>query len=145
LYEGSDDRKDRALLDLTWEYPTEGEHDDPAAEAVMKEISGFTVEDGTPVSGFRELADDGSTACGCWIYSGCYADGVNQPARKKPGSEQSWVAPEWAWSWPMNRRIIYNRASADPAGRPWSERKRYVWWDEEQGKWTGEDVPDFTP
>ena len=66
-------------------------------------------------------------------------------ARRKPGREQSWVAPEWGWAWPANRRIIYNRASADPDGKPWSERKRYVWWDEQEGKWTGEDVPDFQP
>ena len=75
-----------------------------------------------------------------------YADEVNQAARRKPGREQSWVAPEWAWAWPMNRRILYNRASADPDGKPWSERKRYVWWDPEKGdggEWTGEDVPDF--
>ncbi len=92
-----------------------------------------------------ELKDDGSTACGCWIYCGCYADETNQPARRKPGSEQSWVAPEWGWAWPANRRILYNRASADPEGKPWSERKRYVWWDEQEGQWTGEDVPDFQP
>src|SRR6202051_591562 len=62
---------------------------------------------------------------------------------RKPGSEQSWVAPDWGWAWPMNRRILYNRASADPEGKPWSERKAYVWWDEAAGKWTGHDVPDF--
>ena len=67
-----------------------------------------------------------------------------RPARRRPGREQTWVAPEWGWAWPMNRRILYNRASADPDGRPWSERKRYVWWDERaSGSWTGEDVPDF--
>jgi formate dehydrogenase major subunit len=70
---------------------------------------------------------------------------VNQAARKKPHTEQNWVAPEWAWAWPKNQRIMYNRASADPDGNPWSERKRYVWWDAEQGKWTGYDSPDFTP
>ena len=95
------------------------------------------------MAGFKELKDDGSTACGCWIYCGCFKDGVNQPARRKPGGLQSWVAPEWGWAWPANRRILYNRASADPDGKPWSDRKRYVWWDEEQKKWTGLDVPDF--
>src|SRR6202012_3207482 len=65
-------------------------------------------------------------------------------ARRKPRGEQaSYVAREWAWAWPANRRLIYNRASADPEGRPWSERKRYVWWDGDEGKWTGHDVPDF--
>ncbi|MGW1453175.1 molybdopterin dinucleotide binding domain-containing protein, partial [Micromonospora sp. NPDC002411] len=87
--------------------------------------------------------DDGSTVGGCWIYTGVYADGVNQAARRKPGAEQSLVAPEWGWAWPANRRILYNRASADPDGNPWSERKRYVWWDAEKSEWTGYDVPDF--
>jgi hypothetical protein len=54
-----------------------------------------------------------------------------------------WVSPEWGWAWPANRRLLYNRASADRQGRPWSERKRYVWWDQERGKWVGEDMPDF--
>ena len=53
------------------------------------------------------------------------------------------MAPEWGWVWPANRRILYNRASADPAGKPWSQRKAYMYWDEEQGRWTGPDVPDF--
>jgi formate dehydrogenase major subunit len=140
---GSQDPKDRPVLDLTWEYPTEGAHDDPDAEAVLKEISGYRVFDGAAVSGYTELEADGSTASGCWIYSGCYADEVNQTARRKPGREQDWVALEWAWAWPLNRRTLYNRASADPEGRPWSERKRYVWWDEVEGRWTGYDVPDF--
>ena len=91
---------------------------------------------------YPKLKDDGSTACGCWIYCGVYKDGVNQAARKKPHWEQSYVAPEWAWAWPANRRILYNRASADPDGNPWSERKKYVWWNGEQ-KWTGLDMPDF--
>ena len=64
-------------------------------------------------------------------------------ARRKPHWEQNWVAPEWAWAWPHNRRILYNRASADPEGKPWSERKRLVWWDEQKQKWTGHDEPDF--
>jgi formate dehydrogenase major subunit len=143
LYEGSGHPKDRPILDLTWDYPTAGEHEEPDAEAVLREISGYFMESGKPVSGFKELTADGATGCGCWIYSGSYKDGVNQPARRKPGSVQSWVAPEWGWAWPANRRILYNRASADPEGKPWSERKRYVWWDEEAGKWDGVDVPDF--
>ena len=143
LYRSSRKKRDRAIKDLTWDYPTEGGHEDPDAEAVLREIHGWTVKDGKPVSGYLDLKDDGSTASGCWLYSGIYADGVNQAARKKPGREQSWVAPEWAWAWPSNRRIMYNRASADPDGKPWSERKKYVWWDEAEGKWTGEDVPDF--
>jgi formate dehydrogenase major subunit len=139
----STQERDRAILDLTWDYPTSGPTEDPSAEAVLKEISGYTLADGRAVSGYTELKDDGSTASGCWIYCGCYADEVNQPARRKPGSEQSWVAPEWGWAWPMNRRVLYNRASADLDGRPWSERKKLIWWDAEQGRWTGDDVPDF--
>jgi formate dehydrogenase major subunit len=72
-----------------------------------------------------------------------YADGDNKAARRKPGREQSWIAPDWGWAWPANRRNLYNRASADPDGKPWSERKALVWWDAEEGKWTGHDVPDF--
>jgi formate dehydrogenase major subunit len=139
---GSRLERDRPLRELTWDYPTEGPHDEPSAEAVLREISGFDSEF-NQLSGYTELKGDGSTACGCWIYSGSYADGVNQTARREPGHTQNWVAPDWGWAWPMNRRLIYNRASADPEGRPWSERKKYVWWDAEQESWTGEDVPDF--
>jgi formate dehydrogenase major subunit len=139
---GSSDPKDRPVLDLTWSYPTAGSHEEPDAGAVLREINGFDSA-GAPLSSSNQLEADGSTSCGCWIYCGCYGDGVNQAARRRPGQEQSWVAPEWGWAWPSNRRILYNRASADPEGRPWSDRKRYVWWDERAGRWTGEDVPDF--
>jgi formate dehydrogenase major subunit len=138
----STDPRDRPLLDLAWEYPTEGPHQEPSAAAVLREIGGVG-PDGRAVGGYLELKADGSTACGCWIYSGVYADEVNQADRRKPGQEQDPVALEWGWAWPYNRRILYNRASADPDGRPWSERKRYVWWDAEQGRWTGLDNPDF--
>jgi formate dehydrogenase major subunit len=143
LYAGSTAERDRPIQALTWDYGALGPHAEPDAERVLREINGYTVADGQPVPGFAKLAADGSTACGCWIYSGCFAGGVNQPARRRPQGEQHWVAPEWGWAWPMNRRLLYNRASADPEGRPWSERKRYVWWDEGQRRWTGHDVPDF--
>ena len=139
----STDPKHRPVKDLTWDYPTGGPHDEPDAEAVLREINGFEVATGEPLSGYTELEADGSTACGCWIYSGCFAGGDNLTARRVPHTEQSWVAPDWGWAWPLNRRVLYNRASADPQGRPWSERKRLVWWDEEEGRWTGHDVPDF--
>jgi formate dehydrogenase major subunit len=135
--------RDRALLDLAWDYPVHGEHEEPSAEAVLREINGYEVATGRPLSTFTELKDDGSTVGGCWIYCGVFAGGVNQAARRKPAKEQDWVAAEWGWAWPANRRILYNRASADPDGRPWSERKAYVWWDQGLGEWTGYDVPDF--
>ncbi len=96
-----------------------------------------------PSKASRHLKDDGSTACGCWIYSGAFRDGVNMTARRKPYWEQNYIAPEWAWAWPHNRRILYNRASADLEGKPWSERKKLVWWDEEKKQWVGLDTPDF--
>ena len=138
---GSGAARDRGIQALTWDYPVD-ERGEPSAEAVLREINGVG-PDGKALAGFGQLKADGSTACGCWIYSGCFAEGVNQTKRRKPGREQNWVAGEWGWAWPMNRRILYNRASADPEGRPWSERKRYVWWDGEKKEWTGHDVPDF--
>jgi formate dehydrogenase major subunit len=138
----STDPRDRPLLDLTWDYPTHGPSVEPSAGAVLQEINGFG-PDGKPLSTYMQMKDDGSTSGGTWIYCGVYADGVNQAARRKPQREQGPVALEWGWAWPMNRRLLYNRASADPSGRPWSERKKYVWWDDEAGKWTGVDVPDF--
>jgi formate dehydrogenase major subunit len=140
----STEPKDRPVIDLDWVYPTQGHLEEPSADAVLREINGVG-PDGKALSAYMELKDDGSTSCGCWIYCGCYAEEVNQTARRKPGQEQSWVAPEWAWAWPLNRRILYNRASADPRGKPWSERKRYVWWDGRKKEWRGEDVPDFEP
>ena len=140
----STDEMDRPVQQLTWDYPTEGRHDEPSADAVLREINGWDA-DGNPLSSYEELADDGSTACGCWIYCGVYEGNENKAARRTPGSEQSWVAPEWGWAWPANRRILYNRASADADGNPWSDRKALVWWDAEQEKWVGHDVPDFKP
>ena len=141
--QSSTDPKDQPVKDLAWEYPVEGPQAEPSAEAVIREVGGYDA-DGKPLTGYTALKHDGSTTCGCWIYCGVYQDGIIQADRRKPGAEQTWVAPEWGWAWPLNRRILYNRASADADGKPWSERKRYVWWDEQQGRWTGEDNPDFT-
>jgi formate dehydrogenase major subunit len=136
--------RDVPLHELTWDYPVEGPHDEPDASAVLREINGWDA-DGRPLSGFSELKDDGSTACGCWIYCGSYADGVNQTFRRTAWTEMGPAAQEWGWAWPMDRRMLYNRASADPDGKPWSERKAYIWWDEDVGRWTGLDTPDFAP
>jgi formate dehydrogenase major subunit len=141
---GSTDPMDTPLLDLTWDYPVEGSHDEPSADCVLAEINGFDAE-GEPLSAYTELKEDGSTACGCWIYCGVYADGVNQAARREPWRNQNWLGGKWGWAWPADRRILYNRASADPDGKPWSDRKALVWWDQDAGKWDGHDVPDFVP
>ncbi len=109
---------------------------------MLAEISARDDED-RALAAYKSLKADGSTSCGCWIYCGVYADETNMAARKQPHWEQSYTALEWAWAWPANRRLIYNRASADADGKPWSERKQYVWWDGEQKKWTGIDTPDF--
>jgi len=141
---GSTQPRDQGILKLAWDYPLHGERgDEPDCENVLKEINGYDLTTGVLLPGFAGLKADGSTSCGCWIYSGVFSDGVNQSARRKPGREQDWVAREWGWVWPMDRRTLYNRASADPDGKPWSERKKYVWWDGEAGEWTGYDVPDF--
>jgi formate dehydrogenase major subunit len=139
---GADAEMNRPVLDLTWDYPVQGTLHEPDAEAVLAEVNGWDAY-GKPVSSYTQLKDDGSTAAGCWIYCGVYADGVNQAARRKPGREQNWVANEWGWAWPANRRTLYNRASADPEGKPWSERKALVWWDARNGTWAGHDIADF--
>ena len=96
---------------------------------------------GRQIDDYLTLKDDGSTAAGCWIYTGCYgSDEVNKVNRREPHGP---YGHGWGFAWPSDRRIIYNRASADPSGKPWSERKKLVWWDEEKGQWTGDDVPDF--
>lgn len=128
------------LAAMTWDYPTLS-NGEPDLDAVVREINGYVVSDGAPVSGFTELAADGSTACGCWIYAGMLdRDGANHARRRVAGGLADL---EWGWSWPANRRTLYNRASADPDGRPWSERKAWVWWDETTARWVGHDVPDF--
>jgi formate dehydrogenase major subunit len=141
LLKDSKEERDILMQKLNWDYPVHAQIEEPSAEAVLKEIGGYKAQTREPLSGYKELKDDGTTACGCWIYSGCYKDGINQPARKKPHWEQNYIAPEWAWAWPDNRRILYNRASADPAGNPWSERKKLMFWNGE--KWDGIDTIDF--
>ncbi len=145
LYADSADPKDRPILDMTWDYEHEDEPErvrgEPSAHKVLREINGYWTGTGEHVAGFTDLRDDGSTACGGWIYSGVYPDTRTNRARNRSGDD--WTSLDWGFSWPANRRMLYNRASADPDGKPWSERKQYVWWDERAARWTGADVPDF--
>ena len=145
LYADSDKPRDRAIQALTWDYPERGANREPDAVAILREINGYTVADRKQVASFTDLKDDGSTACGGWMYCGIYpGDGHNVARSRKPdiGPSQSSHAG-WAFAWPSNRRTLYNRASADIDGKPWSERKKLVWWDETHATWVGHDVPDF--
>ncbi len=125
----TDRARDAALRALTWDYADED------ADEVLREIHG-----GPDIKHFGQLKADGSTSCGCWIYSGVY-EGENKANARAPRGR---YGHGWGYAWPLDRRILYNRASADPDGRPWSERKALVWWDEEKREWIGHDVADFT-
>ena len=159
LYAGSTDAKDQPLLNLTWDYDHLGPQilpdgtlsrieSDPDIDRVLQEVNGYSIDPSTGqrklLPGFSSLRDDGSTACGCWIYSGVYPEVGRNRANERNLTDNP-VQPDWGFAWPHNRRILYNRASADPAGRPWSERKKYIWWDEQQRRWVGPDAPDFEP
>jgi len=149
LYRDSTDPRDQSLKDLTWDYPIEGGMQEPSVDHIDREINGYQWATGwenrRQVKGSAELRDDGSTASGCWLYSGMYPEeGMNLTRNRTPdpdGNPGSHLG--WGFSWPGNRRIMYNRCSADPDGNPWSERKRYLWWDDSRGKWVGYDVPSF--
>ncbi len=125
---------------LHWDYDADPDGE-PDLLDVLVEINGRRVEDGALVPDFTHLRDDGSTACGCWIYSGIMPEtGRNRAAERVSGGPAD---AGWGFAWPANRRILYNRASARPDGSPWSARKAWVWWDETSGRWTGHDEPDF--
>jgi len=156
----SNDPLDEPLRALDWWYP-ENEEGEPVVECVLAEINGWKTDpqegpegvfksgfdrDGRPHHGpqlgrYEELKADGSTASGCWIYTGVLGrDGVSKAARREA---QGRYGHGWGFTWPSDRRIIYNRASARPDGSPWSKLKELVWWDKDKGEWTGLDVPDF--
>jgi formate dehydrogenase major subunit len=117
---------------------------EPDGLKILREINGYSTGDPSRhLAGFGDLKDDGSTTCASWIYCGVFpAPGQNRSASRRPDPPgQPGAHLGWGYSWPANRRIMYNRASADLDGKPWSERKKWVWWDGQ--KWVGLDVPDF--
>ncbi len=150
LYKGSKAAKDQGILNLTWDY---GHPITP--EAVAKEINGRDLTTGKLMTSFANLKDDGTTTSGCWIYCGMFPDENKYRAMDRdPAEKAKGIFPGWAYSWPVNRRILYNRCSADPAGKPWSEDKKIVWWDpnapgdpakpeDGPGAFVGYDVTDF--
>jgi len=168
MYAGSKKERDRGLLAASFQYGDDPK--EPNMELVLKEVNGYATEDITDKDGkvvykkgqalntFAHMTDDGKTAGGCWIYTGVTVEGpdgklINKSNLRKPADDKDYLAHGWGFSWPANRRILYNRASADPKGKPWSERKKLIWWDpaapgadaEKKGKWVGLDVPDFNP
>jgi formate dehydrogenase major subunit len=143
------------ILNLTWNYTIPG---NPSLSEVAKELNGSALADvedkasgqivkaGQQLPGFAFLRDDGSTLCGNWIWSGSWTEAGAMTQRR--GTEDPsglGIYPNWAWSWPANRRVLYNRASCDVSGKPWDADRRQVWWNEAQKKWVGNDVPDFKP
>jgi len=144
-----------AILNLHWPYK---DPDDPTPSEIAKEFNGYVVADvpdpadatklvlqkGKQVPNFAVLRDDGSTACGCWIYAGCFTEAGNNMARRSTADpDDTGAYLNWAFSWPANRRILYNRASADMQGKPWDPKRKLLEWD--GAKWTGYDVPDIVP
>lgn len=141
------------ITQLAWNYGTGHE---PEVHLVAREINGYFTKDvtvkekdkelefkkGDQVPAFKYLMDDGSTVSGCWIYSGSYTKDGNLMARRDesdPGGLGMY--PKWSWCWPVNRRIIYNRASVNPAGEPFNPKRIVIAWDATEKKWKG-DVPD---
>jgi formate dehydrogenase major subunit len=155
LYQKEGGKFPDPILHTTWSY-TEPQH--PSLSEVAKEINGKALADlkddktqqviktGQQLPGFAWLKDDGTTACGNWIYSGCFTEAGNQLARRGTDDPSGLgIYQNWAWSWPANRRILYNRASCDLDGKPWDASRRQVWWNEGAQKWVGNDIPDFKP
>ncbi len=156
LYANSTKDRDQGLLNMTWDYKHDHQEilpdgtpsrieGEPDASKILMEINGYTTGDQKQVANFNSLKDDGSTACGCWIYSGVFPEEGKNRSRSRKTTPGVRTSPDWGYSWPLNRRMMYNRASADAEGKPWSERKKYMYWDAEAKKWAGPDVPDFEP
>ena len=152
LYEKGKGAFPEPILNLKWDYETNGHFD---IHKVAKEINGYFLEDipehpadkkaykkGTLVPSFVYLLDDGRTSCGNWLYSASYTEAGNMAARRKKTDPTGLgLYPEWAWAWPVNRRIIYNRASVDLDGNPRDPKRPLLKWDAAGKKWIG-DVPD---
>jgi len=143
------------ILNLHWPYQDPG---GPTADELAKEMNGYVTEDvtdpndpthvvlqkGKQVPSFAVLRDDGKTACGCWVYAGCYTDAGNNMARRDNSDpDDAGFYLKWAFAWPLNRRILYNRASADLSGKPWDPSRKIIAWNGQS--WTGYDVPDIAP
>jgi formate dehydrogenase major subunit len=142
------------ILKLTWPHAIPSS---PSPDEIAREYSGKALADvldpkdktkvlvkkGEQLTTFGQLQEDGSTTSGCWIYCGCYTDKNLMARRDTADPSGLGVTPGWAWSWPANRRVLYNRASCDPAGKPWDPRRALVKWD--GAKWVGADVPDYKP
>jgi formate dehydrogenase major subunit len=121
----------------------------PDLDEIAQEVNGKDLTTGKRLATFAALKDDGTTTAGDWIYTGHYPesgnltkrrDGIQDPAKNDPTGMGFY--PNWAWSWPANRRVLYNRASADPEGRPWDPKRPGIMWDATAAKWVG-DVPDY--
>jgi formate dehydrogenase major subunit len=135
------DSRNEGLRALTWDYATEGPQAEPTAEDVLKEINGWTLPDQQQLAHIKDLKKDGSTACGAWIYCGVFPESDRNRANERQPKDP--LGHGWGFSWPNDCRILYNRASARPDGKPWSERKKLVWWDEVKQEWTGLDNADY--
>jgi formate dehydrogenase major subunit len=155
LYKKEGGKYPDPILNLTWSYI---DPSNPSLAEVAKEINGKALADlndpnpksqtvikaGQQLPGFAWLKDDGTTSCGNWIYCGSWTEAGGQLQRR--GTEDpsgQGIYPNWGWSWPANRRVLYNRASCDADGKPWDPSRRQVWWDEGKQSWAGVDVPDF--
>jgi len=141
------------ILGLAWDYKIPNK---PSPDEIAREFNGKALGDipdpkdktktlakaGEQLATFAHLQDDGTTACGNWLFCGSWTQAGNNMARRDPSDPSGLgLTPAWGWSWPANRRILYNRASADPAGKPWDPKRKLIWWAGE--KWAGNDVPDF--
>jgi formate dehydrogenase major subunit len=148
LYEQEGGAFPAPVRDLTFPYQDPAK---PEFDEIAQEVNGKDLRSGERLESFKDLTDDGNTNSGNWIYVGSYPEsgnqakrrkGVNDPERNDPTGMGFY--PEWAWSWPANRRILYNRASADLAGKPWDPERVGIRWDAAQKLWVG-DVPDYPP